>query len=69
MIAATNRIPEEVVTEGKLREDILYCLQVFPFHLPRCASGRNIELLAKQFLIEMNPTDSAVRKRPPRCPA
>ena len=68
MIAATNRIPEGAVTEGKLREDLLYCLISAPSAALR-ERGGDIELLAEQFLTEMNRTDSAVRKRPPRCSA
>lgn len=54
VIAATNLKPEEAVAEGKLREDLMYRLQVFPIHMPALRDrGDDIALLAQQFLTQL----------------
>jgi len=59
VIAATNRAPEEAVTSGKLREDLLYRLRVFPLHLPRLSErGDDVEQLANHFLEQFNRVDN-----------
>jgi DNA-binding NtrC family response regulator len=51
IIAATNRNPLDAVANGKLREDLLYRLNVFPIHLPPLRDRlEDVEILANFFL-------------------
>src|SRR5512143_1119344 len=57
VLAATNRRPDEAVAQGKLRQDLLYRLNVFPIEIPPLRDrGDDVQLLAEQFLDEMNKT-------------
>jgi DNA-binding NtrC family response regulator len=55
VIAATNRDPHKAVQDGKMREDLLYRLQVFPIHMPPLRErGEDIQLLGDYFLSQLN---------------
>jgi two-component system response regulator AtoC len=55
LVAATNRDPRQAVADGKLREDLLYRLLVFPIELPALRDrGDDVELLARHFLETQN---------------
>jgi DNA-binding NtrC family response regulator len=55
VIAASNRNPETAVSEGRLREDLLYRLNVFPIHLPPIRSREDdVLLVAQHFLDQFN---------------
>src|SRR4029077_1487142 len=58
VVAATNREPERAVADGKLREDLLYRLSVFPIRPPAVREGAgDVELLVTAFLAEFNATE------------
>jgi DNA-binding NtrC family response regulator len=55
LIASTNRCPLQAVQSGRLREDLLYRLAVFPVAMPPLRNrGDDVELLAAYFLAELN---------------
>lgn len=63
VIASTNRCPMQAVQNGRLREDLLYRLAVFPIDLPPLRSrGNDVDLLAERFLAELN-AQSRTQKR------
>lgn len=55
LIAATNRSLDDAVSEGRLRQDLMYRLAVFPIHVPPLRErDDDPELLAQHFLDELN---------------
>ena len=54
LLAATNRYPHQAVEEGKLRDDLLYRLNVFGIHLPTLAERKeDLPLLAQHLVTQL----------------
>ena len=66
IIAATNRAPYQAVATGKLREDLLYRLNIFPIELPPLRDrAADVPLLANHFLAAICEQEGAVRRFTP----
>jgi len=54
LLAATNRQPQQAVAEGKLRDDLLYRLNVFGIHLPSLRERKeDLPILAQHLVMQL----------------
>ena len=55
VVAATNKVPEEAVRGGHLREDLYYRLNVFQIHLPPLRERKeDLRLIAEALISDLN---------------
>ena len=55
VVAATNKVPEEAVRGGHLREDLYYRLNVFHIHLPPLRDRKeDIQPIAESLMGDLN---------------
>src|SRR6185503_11298109 len=55
VLAATNKVPEEAVRGGHLREDLFYRLNVFHIHLPALRERpEDVKAIAESLLADLN---------------
>ncbi|WP_418316013.1 sigma-54-dependent transcriptional regulator [Piscinibacter sakaiensis] len=67
LIAATNRRLADAVKSGKLREDLLYRLNVFPIELPPLRERMDdVELLAGHFLTAIGQAEGETKRLGPQ---
>ncbi len=63
IIAASNREPERVIAEGRLRLDLYHRLNVFPIQMPPLRErGADIALLAESILDQLNSAQDRPRQ-------
>ncbi len=67
LIAATNRDPMQAMASGKLREDLLYRLNVFPIHLPALRDrAEDVPLIAEHFLGQIGEREGEKKRFAPQ---
>ena len=66
IIAATNRLPDQAVAIGKLREDLYYRLNVFPIEIPALRDrAEDVPLIAEHFLSEICEKEGRIKRFTP----